>query len=273
MKNIRILHLCLGLILVWGGTAGAEEHLRLATTTSTENSGLLAALLPPFEKARGVKVDVIAVGTGKALKLGESGDVDVVLVHARSLEDQFVAEGFGVNRRDVMYNDFVLLGPAGDPAGIKGMRDAAGALGKIAAVGSPFLSRGDQSGTHAKEKELWGAAGVTPAGAWYLEAGRGMGEVITMATERQGYTLADRGTFLAYRAKTDLVVLVEGDERLFNPYGVIAVNPARHPHVKASLAAAFIDYLTSPGGQGIIAGFKRNGEPLFFVHEGSRQGQ
>jgi len=245
----------------------AVEHLRLATTTSTENSGLLRVLLPPFEAQAGCQVDVIAVGTGKALKLGEAGDVDVVLVHARSLEDRFVAEGYGVNRRDVMYNDFVLLGPSSDPAGIAGSRDAASALNKIADTGNFFVSRGDKSGTHHKELELWKSADRVPAGAWYLEAGRGMGEVITMATERQGYTLSDRGTYIAYKDKTDLKVLVEGDKRLFNPYGVIAVNPQKHPHVKYDLTMAFIDYLISPQGQAVIADYRKNGEPLFFIYK------
>ncbi len=255
------------MLLVLVDPSFAGEHLRLATTTSTENSGLLSVLLPPFEQANDCKVAVIAVGTGKAIKLGETGDVDVVLVHARTLEDKFVADGFGVDRRDVMYNDFVLLGPAADPAGIAAMKDAPSALAKIADSGAVFLSRGDQSGTHVKELELWVAAGVVPAGDWYLEAGRGMGEVITMATERQGYTLTDRGTYLAYKTKTDLKVLVEGDERLFNPYGVIMVNPAKHPHIKVELAKKFLDYLVSPRGQELIAGFKRGTDPLFFIYQ------
>lgn len=243
----------------------ATEHLRLATTTSTENSGLLAVLLPPFEAANDCKVDVIAVGTGKALKLGETGDVDVVLVHARQAEEKFVVAGFGIDRRDVMYNDFILLGPTADPAGIAGSRNAAAALATIAAKGATFVSRGDDSGTHQMEQEIWKAAGVAPGGRWYLEAGLGMGEVITMATERQGYTLADRGTYLAYQSKTNLKVAVEGDPVLFNPYGVIIVNPAHHPHVKVELAKKFIDFLTSAPGQRLITGFKINGEQLFYL--------
>jgi tungstate transport system substrate-binding protein len=254
------------LLLLFATPAFAAEHLRLATTTSTENSGLLAVLLPPFEQANDCKVDVIAVGTGKAIKLGETGDVDVVLVHARKLEDKFVAEGFGVDRRDVMYNDFVILGPAADPAGIAGMKDAAAALAKVAAAKATFVSRGDNSGTNVKEKELWVDAGLKPAGAWYLEAGQGMGEVLTMADQRQGYTLSDRGTFLAYKGKVELKVLVEGDKRLFNPYGVIAVNPAKYPHVKYQLAEKFMDYLVSPQGQGVIAGYRRGGDQLFFLY-------
>lgn len=264
MQRVRHLSLLLALLLC-AVPALAREHLRLATTTSTDNSGLLAVLLPPFEQANDCQVDVIAVGTGKALKLGETGDVDVVLVHARGKEDRFVADGFGIDRRDVMYNDFVLLGPTADPAGINGVKDAAAALGRIAAAGATFVSRGDDSGTHAREKQLWQAAGVTPTGDWYLEAGRGMGEVITMATERGGYTLSDRGTYLAYRAKTDLTIAVEGDAGLFNPYGVIMINPRKHPHVKIELAQKFLDYLTSDQGRALITGFRVNGEQLFYV--------
>jgi tungstate transport system substrate-binding protein len=246
--------------------AGAEERLRMSTTTSTENSGLLSVLLPPFEKKFNCKVDVVAVGTGKSLKLGEAGDVDVVFVHARSLEDKFVANGFGVNRRDVMYNDFVLLGPREDPAGVGKAKSATDANRAIAAKGIPFISRGDESGTHQKEKEIWASAGVVPRGAWYIEAGQGMGEVITMATEKRGYTLSDRGTYIAFRKKTDLVVVRQGDKNLWNPYGIIAVNPKKHAHVKFDLAMKFIDFVTGPEGQSLIAGFKVGGEPLFFVH-------
>ncbi len=251
--------------------AAAEERLRMSTTTSTENSGLLHVLLPPFERKCGCKVDVIAVGTGKALKLGETGDVDVVFVHARNLEDKFVSAGFGVNRRDVMYNDFVVIGPPADPANVRRSSSAADALSRIAAAGSTFVSRGDESGTHQKEKELWKSAGIVPKGKWYLEAGQGMGEVIQMATQLVGYTLADRGTYIAYRKKTDLVVLREGDKGLWNPYGVIAVNPARHPHVKYGLAMKFLDYVTGPEGQGIIANFRIDGEPLFFIPGGGKK--
>jgi tungstate transport system substrate-binding protein len=243
----------------------AIEHLRLATTTSTDNSGLLAELLPPFEKANDCKVDVIAVGTGKAIKLGETGDVDVILVHARSKEDKFVAEGYGVGRRDVMYNDFVILGPESDPAGLKGTKDAAAAMAKIAAAKVTFVSRGDDSGTNTREKQLWKAANITPSGSWYLEAGRGMGEVIIMASERQGYTLSDRATYLAFKDKIPLRIVFEGDKRLFNPYGVIMVNPKKYPHVKVDLAQKFIDFLTSAEGRTLINGFHRGGEQLFYV--------
>ena len=245
--------------------AGAEERLRMSTTTSTENSGLLAVLLPPFEKKFGCKVDVIAVGTGKALKLGEAGDVDVVFVHARKLEDKFVAGGFGVNRRDVMYNDFVLLGPREDPAGVGKTIGAPDAFRAIAAQGSPFVSRGDESGTHQKEKEIWASAGIVPKGAWYVEAGQGMGEVLTMAAQKRGYSLSDRGTYIAFRKKTDLVVLREGDRNLWNPYGIIAVNPKKHAHVKYDLSMKLVDFVTGPEGRSLIAGYKLDGEPLFFV--------
>ena len=262
LQNLLLVAL-LPLLLV--STAFAGEHLRLATTTSTDNSGLLAELLPPFETANDCQVDVIAVGTGKAIKLGMNGDVDVVLVHARSKEDKFVADGYGVDRRDVMYNDFVVLGPVSDPAGIKGMTDVTVAMGKIAAAKATFVSRGDDSGTHTREKQIWSAAGVNPSGDWYLEAGRGMGEVIVMAGERQGYTLSDRGTYLAFKDKTELQVVAEGDKRLFNPYGVIMVNPQKHPHVKVELAQKFLDYLTSDQAKALITDYRRGGEQLFYV--------
>ncbi|PWB66469.1 MAG: tungsten ABC transporter substrate-binding protein [Deltaproteobacteria bacterium] len=246
--------------------ARAEERLRMSTTTSTENSGLLSVLLPPFEKRYNCKVDVVAVGTGKSLKLGETGDVDVVFVHARSLEDKFVANGYGVNRRDVMYNDFVLLGPPDDPAGVGKASSAPEALRAIAAKGIPFISRGDESGTHVKEKEIWAAAGMVPRGAWYIEAGQGMGEVLTMATQKRGYTLSDRGTYIAFRKKTDLVVLRQGDKNLWNPYGIIAVNPKTHAHAKYDLAMKLIDFVTGPEGRSLIAGYKVDGEQLFFLY-------
>jgi len=247
--------------------AFAAESLRLATTTSTENSGLLAELLPPFEVANACRVEVIAVGTGKAIKLGTTGDVDVILVHARSKEDQFVESGYGIDRRDVMYNDFVILGPHADPAQIRGGTEAAGALARVAASRNPFVSRGDDSGTHVREQQLWKKAGLSPSGEWYLEAGRGMGEVIVMAGERQGYTLSDRGTFIAYADKTPLQIVVEGDPALFNPYGAIMVNPTRHGHVKAELARAFLDYLTSDQAKQLITGFRKGDQQLFYVAE------
>lgn len=243
----------------------AENRLRLSTTTSTENSGLLAVLIPPFEVRFGLQVDAIPVGTGKALKLAERGDVDVTLVHAPELEEQFVKQGFGVNRRYVMYNDFVIVGPPGDPAGIRGIRDAKEAFEKIARTTSLFISRGDRSGTHTKELNLWRETDLSPSLPWYLEAGRGMGAVLVIADQKRAYTLTDRGTYLAFRQKLDLPILVEGDPALFNPYHVIAVNPARHPHVDYLHAMLFIAWLTSPEGQKIIANFGRKefSQPLF----------
>jgi tungstate transport system substrate-binding protein len=256
------------LALLLSSTALAQDRLRMSTTTSTENSGLLKVLLPPFEKQCNCHVDVISVGTGKALKLGETGDVDVVLVHARKLEDKFIADGYGVKRRDVMYNDFVIIGPASDPAHVKGATTSAEAFNRIADSKSTFISRGDESGTHQKEKEIWAAAGMTPEGKWYRSAGQGMGEVISMATEQRAYTLADRGTYNAFRrGKTDLTVLFEGEKGLLNPYGVIAVNPKKFPHVKYDLAIKFIDFITGPEGQTIIATYKVEGDPIFFVHK------
>ena len=267
-KNLPVAETALLAILLVAAAfpARSEERLRMSTTTSTENSGLLSVLLPPFEKKFGCRVDVIAVGTGKALKLGEAGDVDVVFVHARTLEDKFVASGFGVNRRDVMYNDFVLVGPPDDPAGVRKTHSAPEAFRAISTKGSPFISRGDESGTHQKEKEIWASAGTVPRGAWYVEAGQGMGEVLTMAAQKRGYTLSDRGTYIAFRKKTDLVVLGQGDRTLWNPYGIIAVNPGKHPHVKYDLAMKLVEFVTGPEGRSIIAGYKVDGEPLFFVH-------
>ncbi len=241
----------------------AQTRIKLATTTSTYDSGLLDVLLPPFEKEKNVRVEVIAVGTGKALKLAENGDVDVVMVHARKLEDAFVTNGFGVNRRDVMYNDFVIVGPVSDPAGISGMNDAASAVGKIAKQRAVFVSRGDESGTHQKEKELWTAAELTPAGTCYLAVGQGMAATLRMADEKSAYCLVDRGTYLALKEKVDLAILTEGDLILFNPYGIIAVNPDRWPHVRYDLAVALIKWMMSEKGQQVIGEYKRNGETLF----------
>ena len=243
-----------------------SEKLILATTTSTENSGLLAYILPDFEAKYNAKVEVIAVGTGQALKLGEDGNCDVVLVHARSKEDAFVEAGYGVNRKDLMYNDFVIIGPKDDPAGIKGMTDAAEAFKKIAEAKARFISRGDESGTHTKERKIWETAGVTPEGDWYISAGQGMGAVLTMANEQLAYTLTDRGTYLARTLEgIDLPILVEGDPILFNPYGIIAVNPEVHPHVNFSLGMSFINWFTSVPTQEVIGEFGKDefGQPLF----------
>lgn len=248
----------------WAVAAQAEDRLRLSTTTSTENSGLLAALIPPFEKANNIKVDVIAVGTGKALQLGRNGDVDVVLVHARPAEEKFVEEGHGVDRMDVMHNDFVIIGPKGDPAGLKDAKTVGEAFKKLAEGKASFVSRGDDSGTHKKEKRLWKKAGVQPKGSWYLEAGQGMGAVLQMAYQKQAYTMSDRGTYIAFEDKIDLPILFEGDEALYNPYGVIAVDPKKHPDVNYDAAKKFMEYITGPKGQKIIAEYTKNGKQLFF---------
>lgn len=250
-------------LLLAATAASAEEHLRLSTTTSTENSGLLAVLLPPFEQSAHLKVDVIAVGSGKAMVLAENGDVDVVLSHAPELEEAFVAGGFGVNRRDVMYNDFVIVGPPDDPAGLRDTPSPVAAFTQVAATSAAFVSRGDESGTHQKEKAIWKAAGITPSGAWYASAGLGMGEVLLMANERRAYTLADRATYAAYAKKGDLQILVQGDPLLFNPYTIIAVNPARHRHAKYLEAMALIAWITSPAGQELIGAFSPTGTVLF----------
>lgn len=242
----------------------AAERLRMATTTSTENSGLLETIVPPFEKTFNLTVDVIAVGTGKAMKLGETGDVDVLLVHDPIDEEKFIARGYGVNRRAVMHNDFILVGPASDPAGCKGIKNIAEAFSRIAQTNASFVSRGDDSGTHRKEQEIWEKAGIIPRGRWYLEAGQGMGAVLQMAHDKMAYTLADRGTYVAYKSKIDSLSISEGDPLLYNPYGVIAVNPARHPQVKYIKAMTFIGWLTSPECQKLISNFKKEGEVLFY---------
>jgi len=269
MKKLVFFVLILGLTvsLLWGSISPgmAQERLKVSSTTSTDNTGLFHALNPPFEKRFGCRVDVIAVGTGKALKIGEMGDSDVVFVHSRPAEDKFVAAGHGVNRRDVMYNDFIIIGAAKDPAGIRGTKDAKKALAAIAKAGLLFISRGDDSGTHKKEKSLWKKAGIAPEGRWYSEAGQGMGAVIQIANEKLAYTLADRGTYLAYKNKVSLEILCEGDSDLFNPYGIIAVNPAKHPQVNYVLAMAYIGWVTCPEGQKIIREFGKEkfGQPLF----------
>ncbi|MBN1519998.1 MAG: substrate-binding domain-containing protein [Spirochaetales bacterium] len=247
-----------------GKEAPANPKVRLATTTSTENSGLLAYILPYFTADTGYTVDVVAVGTGAALKLGENADADIVLVHARALEDAFMAAGHGTERRDVMYNDFIVLGPAADPAGLASATGAVDAFKRIAASGAGFVSRGDNSGTDVKEKDVWKAAGVSPAGSWYKEAGQGMEQVIIMADGLQAYTLADRGTWLAIKDKSSLVIAYEGDPTLFNPYGIITVNPGKNPAINAEGARALLLWITSKRGQELIASFKVGGEILFF---------
>lgn len=243
-----------------------EGKLILATTTSTQDSGLLEFILPDFESEAGVKVDVIAVGTGQALQLGQDGNADVLLVHARAKEDEFMAAGHGVRREDVMYNDFIIVGPESDPAGIKGMTSAADAFKKIADAQAPFISRGDDSGTHTKEKAIWKAARIEPTGDWYISAGQGMGEVLTMSAEQQAYTLSDRATYLARtKAGIALMLLVEGDKILFNPYGVIMVNPEKNTAIQSDLANQFTDWIVSLPVQEKISqfGMEDFGQSLF----------
>jgi tungstate transport system substrate-binding protein len=250
--------------LLCAATAQAQA-VRMATTTSTANTGLLDYLLPKFRERTGITVQYVAVGTGAALKIGEQGDADVVLVHDRESEEKFVAAGFGVNRRDVMYNDFVIVGAPADPAQIRGMKDAAEALKRIRDAGSAFVSRGDRSGTHLRELQLWRATGVEPKWeGYYLSIGQGMGTALIMAYEKRGYALTDRGTYLAYLKKTDLQVMVEGDSRLNNPYSVIAVNPSRQPRINHAGAMKLIDWLTADEGQRAIAEYKVGGAQLFF---------
>ncbi|HEY6995126.1 MAG TPA: extracellular solute-binding protein [Xanthobacteraceae bacterium] len=244
-----------------------DKSIVVSSTTSTQDSGLFGHILPLFKAKTGIDVKVVAQGTGQALDTGQRGDADVVFVHAKAPEEKFVAEGAGVKRYPVMYNDFVLIGPKSDPAGIKGMTDVAEALKTIKAKGAPFISRGDRSGTHIAELALWKAAGVDigkDKGPWYKEIGQGMGAALNTASAANAYVLADRGTWLSFKNRGDLGILVAGDKRMFNQYGVILVNPAKHPHVKKDLGQAFIDWLVSPEGQKAIADYKINGQQLFF---------
>ncbi|MDP3478758.1 MAG: substrate-binding domain-containing protein [Desulfoprunum sp.] len=290
-RTIAMMGACL-LISSFFGTAMAEDKvLTMSTTTSTESSGLLDVLLPEFKKDTGIAVKVLAKGTGAALKDGQDGNVDVVFVHALKKEQEFVEKGFGTKRYAVMHNDFVLIGPPADPAGIKGVKDSVAALEKIAASKAPFISRGDDSGTHTKEQSIWAKTSLKlvetsqslviegketkvvskrpeNSDAWYYSIGQGMGKTITFADEKNGYTIADRGTYIAYKwgkkPAVDLEVLCEGDASLANPYGVIPVNPKKFPHVKYDLAQQFADWLVSPRGQKVIADFKVQGKQLFF---------
>ncbi len=250
----------------WTRRAGAaQEFITVASTTSTENSGLFGYILPLFQEKSGIEVRVVAQGTGQALETGKRGDADVVFVHAKPAEEAFVAEGWGVQRFDVMYNDFVLVGPPADPGrrqGQGGTRSAA--MVAIAAAEAPFASRGDDSGTHQAEKALWAEAGVMPAGDWYRETGSGMGATLNIAAEMPAYALTDRGTWISFKNSGDLEVLFEGDPALFNQYGVILVNPAKHPTVKTEQGQTFIDWLISPEGQAAIASFRIDGQQLFF---------
>jgi tungstate transport system substrate-binding protein len=276
-RRTLVILLLLAAALLAGCAPAEPRLLRLATTTSTQDSGLLDAILPDFEATHNAQVDVVAVGSGQAMEIGQNGDADVLLVHSRAREDAFVADGYGLARYDVMYNDFVLVGPPDDPAGIAGVSTAAEALARIATAQAPFASRGDDSGTHTKEMALWQAAGITPdpAGGWYFSLGQGMGETLQFANEREAYTLADRGTYLALRENLpNLVILMGGasisenpDPAMLNPYGVIPVNPEGHEGIQAELAQEFVEWLTSVETQEKIAayGADRFGQPLFYA--------
>jgi tungstate transport system substrate-binding protein len=264
----RRLILAVALVAALGASAvpAQDKSIVVASTTSTQDSGLFGHILPLFKAKTGIDVKVVAQGTGQALDTGRRGDADVVFVHAKSAEEKFVAEGAGVRRYPVMYNDFVLIGPASDPAGAKG-KDIVAGLRAIKGKAAPFISRGDRSGTHMAELELWKAAGVDigkEKGPWYKEIGQGMGAALNTASASNAYVPADRGTWLSFKNRGDLAILVEGDKRLFNQYGVILVNPAKHPHVKTELGQAFINWLISPEGQQTIADYKINSEQLFF---------
>ena len=264
MKTGTILALIILSALLLTGTAAATDRLRIATTTSTDNTGLLNVLHPKFEAIHNVNIDVIAVGTGKALRLGENGDVDVLVVHAPAEEKAFIANGHGVKRLPVMHNDFVIIGPPDDPAGVRSVTGIALAMEKIADSSASFISRGDDSGTHKKELSLWRAAGIEPGGGRYLSVGQGMGAVIKIADDKLAYTLSDRGTYLAFTGKIELDILYAGDEALFNPYHVILLNEQRHPHIKSELARQYADFIRSAEAQRLIADFKVGGEQLFY---------
>ena len=258
--------LCVGAVAAYAPAIAEDRSIVVASTTSTQDSGLFGYLLPIFKAKTGIEVKVIAQGTGQALDTARRGDADVVFVHAKPQEEKFLAGGFGVRRFDVMYNDFVLIGPMDDPAGLKG-KDIETALKTIQAKGTPFVSRGDRSGTHAAELALWKQAGINIAaakGPWYREIGQGMGAALNAASGMNGYVLSDRGTWISFKNRGDLQIVVEGDKRLFNQYGVMLVNPEKYPSVKKELGQAFVDWLISPEGQAAIAGYKIDGEQLFF---------
>ncbi len=268
--NYKILlkNIYLAFILYIATSATAQDKfITVASTTSTEQSGLFKHVLPVFEKKTGIQVRVVALGTGQALDLARRGDADVVLVHDKEAEEKFVADGFGVRRREVMYNDFVLIGPKSDPARVAGSKDIVAAYQKLATTKAPFASRGDKSGTYAAELRLWKAAGIDPQsgkGAWYRETGSGMGPTLNTASAMNAYVFTDRGTWLAFKNRGDLMISVEGDRRLFNPYGVMLVNPARHAHVKKDFGQMFVDWMVSAEGQQTIAAYKIGGDQLFF---------
>ncbi|MFO1277982.1 MAG: substrate-binding domain-containing protein [Burkholderiaceae bacterium] len=255
------------IVLIASGVAHAQSIV-MSSTTSTEQSGLFGHLMPEFKKASGIDVKVVALGTGQALDMARRGDADVVFVHDQAAEEKFVADGFGLKRYPVMYNDFVLIGPKGDPVATKGS-DIVAALKKISAGNAAFISRGDKSGTHAAELRFWNQAGLADKkGSGYKECGCGMGPALNMAAATGAYVLADRGTWLNFKNRADLAILVEGDKQLFNQYGVMVVNPAKHPHVKQAQAQKFVDWVVSPAGQNVIASYKIGGEPLFFPNAG-----
>jgi tungstate transport system substrate-binding protein len=267
LKHFAALAGIAAAVLVSQQTLAQDKSIVVASTTSTQDSGLFGHLLPLFKAKTGIDVRVISQGTGQALDTGRRGDADVVFVHAKSQEEKFIADGFGVKRLPVMYNDFVLIGPKSDPAKINGTKDIAAALAKIKAANAPFISRGDKSGTHSAELNLWKIAGidvVADKGAWYREIGQGMGAALNQASASNAYVLTDRGTWLSFKNRGELVIAVEGDKRLFNQYGVMLVNPAKHAHVKQDLAQSFIDWLVSPEGQKAISDYKINGDQLFF---------
>lgn len=260
--NISFVGSLLGLTLC-GSLAFAETAITLASTTSTQNSGLYRYLLPKFEADTGIRVNVVAVGTGQAIKIAQNGDADALLVHHRPSEDAFVSDGFGVDRRDVMYNDFVIIGPASDPANVANATSVNDAFQRIAKANPLFVSRGDDSGTHKKEQELWQAAGISPNGSWYREIGAGMGAALNMAAATDAYLMSDRGTWLSFGNTQNLKILFQGESVLRNPYGLILVNPARHPHVDAQSARSFADWITSVAGQQAIASFRVENKQLF----------
>lgn len=262
--------LLLALMLLAAPAGAQDRFITVASTTSTDQSGLFGHILPLFQRATGIRARMVILGTGQALDVGRRGDADVVFVHDRPAEEKFVADGFGVERVQVMYNDFVVIGPKADPARVKDLKDVAEAFRRVQRANAPFVSRGDRSGTHAAELRYWQEAGVQPAGGWYREVGQGMGPALNTASAMNAYILADRGTWIAFRNRGDLEILVQGDERLFNQYGVILVNPQRHPHVKAEMGRAFIAWLVSAEGQRAIAGHKIGGEQLFFPNAAAR---
>jgi tungstate transport system substrate-binding protein len=272
MRAARLLlGLVVGVLLTWTPALAQDKSIVVASTTSTQDSGLFGHILPLFKAKTGIDVKVVAQGTGQALDTGRRGDADVVFVHAKAQEEKFVADGFGVKRFDVMYNDFVVIGPKTDPAKIKGGKDVLAAFKAIADKGSPFVSRGDKSGTHSAELALWKAAGLNPAGtkpAWYREIGQGMGAALNTAGGMGAHVLSDRGTWISFKNKGDLGILVEGDRRLFNQYGIILVNPAKHSHVKKDLGQQFIDWIVSAEGQSAIRSHTINGQQLFFPNAG-----